>query len=61
MLRESIRGQMPEAAVFGNISGQLSLRRVYTRLGRSSGYEEMIRLVTGAAPVIYVDQKGKLV
>ena len=60
-LRESIRGQMPGAAVFGNIGGQLSLRRVYTRAGRWRGYDEMIRLVTGAAPVIYVDQSGKLV
>ena len=60
-LRASIRGQMPGAAVFGNISGQLSLRRVYTRAGHWRGYDEMIRLVTGAAPVIYVDQSGKLV
>lgn len=60
-LRASIRGRMPGAAVFGSISGQLSLRRVYTRAGRWRGYDEMIRLVTGAAPVIYVDQAGKLV
>ncbi len=59
-LREAIRERMPLTAVSGGISGQLALRRVYTRADSSASYEEMLRLITGLAPVIYLDQSGKL-
>ena len=61
MLRASILGRMPTAAVSGNISGRLELRRVYTRADSNSSYEDMLRLITGMAPVIYLDGSGKLV
>lgn len=60
-LRESILGRMPAAAVSGNISGRLELRRVYTRADANTDYEDMVLLITGMAPVIYLDGGGKLV
>lgn len=59
-LRETIREQMPAAAVSGNISGQLMLRRVYTRAETQSNYDELLSQITGMAPVIYLDGSGKL-
>ena len=59
-LSRSIRGQMPNAAVSGHISGKLELRRVYTRAGQDTPERDMILLITGMAPVIYVDADGKL-
>ena len=59
-LQRSIRDQMPLAAVSGNISGQLELRRVYTRAGQDTPEKDMILLITGMAPVVYVDAQGKL-
>ena len=59
-LRGEILGQMPMHAVSGNISGRLELRRVYTRADTNSEEEDMIRRITGMAPVIYLDGKGKL-
>ena len=59
-LQRSIRDQMPLAAVSGNISGQLELRRVYTRAGRDTPEKDMVLLITGMAPVVYVDANGKL-
>ena len=59
-LQRSIRDQMPLAAVSGNISGQLELRRVYTRAGRDTPEKDMVLLITGMAPVVYVDAQGKL-
>ena len=59
-LSRSIRWQMPQAAVSGHISGRLELRRVYTRAGRDTPESDMILLITGMAPVIYVDAEGKL-
>ena len=59
-LRRSIRMQMPLAAVSGNISGKLELRRVYTRAGKDTPNSDMILLITGMAPVVYVDANGKL-
>ncbi len=55
-----IDGQMPTAAVSGNISGRLELRRVYTRAGGDTPYRDMVLLITGMAPVVYVDARGKL-
>ena len=60
-LRNDILNQMPNAAVFGNISGELRIRPVYSRAGHETNYEDMILLISGMAPVIYVDQTGKLV
>ena len=59
-LQRSIRMQMPLAAVSGNISGKLELRRVYTRAGKDTPNSDMILLITGMAPVVYVDANGKL-
>lgn len=60
-LRDSIRTQMPLAAVSGNISGRLELRRVYARAEASTDDADMVLLVTGMAPVVYLDGSGKLV
>jgi hypothetical protein len=51
---------MPNAAVFGNISGELRICPVYSRSGHETNYEDMILLISGMAPVIYVDDSGKL-
>ena len=59
-LRNFIENQMPMAAVSGNIGGKLELQRVYTREGCDTPYRDMVLLVTGMAPVVYVDAEGKL-
>ena len=59
-LRGSILGQMPHAAVSGNISGRLELQRVYTRSGSDTPIDDMVLLITGMAPVVYVDAQGRL-
>ena len=59
-LQRSIRGQMPLRAVSGGISGRLELRQVYTREGSCTPYGDMVLLITGMAPVIYLDPEGKL-
>ena len=59
-LRRSIAYQMPMAAVSGHISGNLELRRIYTRAGSDTPYKDMVLLITGMAPVVYVDEEGKL-
>ncbi len=59
-LRTAIRSRMPMTAVSGRISGQLTLRRVYTRADSSVPMEQMLQLITGMAPVIYLDGSGKL-
>lgn len=59
-LQRSIRGQMPHAAVSGGISGSLELRPVFTRAGSCTPNSDMILLITGVAPVIYLDSEGKL-
>ena len=60
-LRSSILGQMPNAAVSGNISGLLEIRPLYSRAGHETNYDDMVLLISGMAPVIYVDGEGKLV
>lgn len=60
-LREFILNQMPNAAVFGNISGKATVRKIYGRASRMTDYDDMVLLITGMAPVIYVDENGKLV
>lgn len=59
-LQRSIRGQMPLAAVSGGISGRLELQKVYTREGACTPDSDMVLLITGVAPVIYLDPDGKL-
>ena len=59
-LRSYIRNQMPNRAVFGNISGELEIKTVYTRSGRSVSDEDMLLLISGMAPVIYIDSQGRL-
>lgn len=59
-LRESIENQMPNTAAVGNLSGKLQTTRVFTREGSQTNYKDMILLITGMAPVIYVDSAGRL-
>lgn len=56
-----ITGQQPNAAVSGSISGRLEIHRLYSRAGQAVNYDDMLLLITGMAPVIYVDENGKLV
>ena len=60
-LRETLRGARPAAAASGNISGQIELRRVYTRADGNTPDEDMLRLIAGLAPAVYIDRNGKLV
>ena len=60
-LREFILNQMPNAAVFGNISGKATIKKMYSRSSRMTDYDDMVLLISGMAPVIYVDENGKLV
>ena len=60
-LRGYIRNQMPNAAVFGTISGEVQIRPIYSRSNRDTDYDDMVLLITGMAPVIYLDDSGKLV
>jgi len=60
-LRSFIRNQMPTSAVSGTISGQLSIHKLYSRENRETAYNDMVLLISGMAPVIYIDDKGKLV
>lgn len=60
-LREFILNQMPNAAVFGNISGKATIQKIYGRSNRMTDYDDMVLLISGMAPVIYVDENGKVV
>ena len=64
-LMEKLRGYllytMPTSAVSGTFSEELSVRRVYTRAGAETGYDDMILLVSGMAPAIYTDPEGNRV
>lgn len=60
-LRGFIESQMPSAAVFGNISGEVKVRPIYSRTNQEVDYEDMVLLISGMAPVIYTDKSGKLV
>ncbi len=59
--RDFVRNQMPNAAVFGSISGRLSIDTVYTRRNHDTPYEDMLLLISGMAPVVYTDAEGRLV
>ena len=64
LLREKTRNfilsQMPSAAVFGSISGELSIDTVYTRRNHDTPYSDMLLLISGMAPVVYTDENGRL-
>ena len=52
---------MPTSAVGGTFSEELSVRRVYTRSGSATNYDDMVLLVSGMAPAVYVDREGNRV
>lgn len=56
-----INGQMPTMAVSGGISGKLQLTSCYSRRDLTVNVDDMVLLITGMAPVVYVDENGKLV
>lgn len=58
--RTFITSQMPNAAVFGSISGDLEISPVYTRKNSFTNYDDMLLLISGMAPVIYTDEYGRL-
>ena len=60
-LRGYLLYTMPTSAVSGTFSEELSVRRVYTRAGAETGYDDMILLVSGMAPAIYTDPEGNRV
>lgn len=55
-----IKNQQPNAAVSGSISGKLEVVKRYSRTNQATNDEDMLLLITGMAPVIYVDENGKL-
>ncbi len=57
-LRAYIKNQMPNKAVFGSISGEVTIKHVYTPSGSETNYSDMVLLISGAAPVFYVDKDG---
>ena len=61
-LMEKLRGYllytMPTSAVGGTFSEELSVRRVYTRSGSATNYDDMVLLVNGMAPAVYTDAEG---
>ena len=59
-LRDSILDRMPDAAVVGSLSGQLRIRPVYSRAGHETNDADMVLLISGMAPVIYLDREGRL-
>lgn len=58
-LRSYIKNQMPNKAVFGSISGEVTIKPVYSPSGSETGYSDMVLLISGAAPVFYVDKDGQ--
>jgi len=59
-LKDFILDQMPNRAVFGSISGRLDIRPVYTRSNSQTNDEDMLLLISGMAPVHYIDSEGRL-
>ncbi len=58
-LRSFIKNQMPNRAVFGSIKGEVTTEHVYSYAGRETDYSDMVLLISGAAPVFYVDENGQ--
>ena len=57
-LREYIKNQMPNCAVFGSINGRVEIRPLYSRRDSTTPYGDMLLLISGIAPVFYVDREG---
>ena len=58
-LREYIKNQMPNCAVFGSINGRVAIMPLYSRRGSETPYGDMLLLISGIAPVFYVDSEGQ--
>lgn len=58
-LDRHIRHTLPTWASGGVLSGELTLRRLYTRDAYLTDERDMLLLITGAAPVFYYDQTGR--
>ena len=54
-----VQNTLPTWAVGGRLSGELRLRRLYTRDGPVSAERDMLLRITGAAPVFYYDATGR--
>lgn len=57
-LERFIEGQKPSWAVRGEISGEVEVRREYTRRGYVATTDDMALLISGAAPVLYFNEEG---
>lgn len=60
-LRGYLYYTMPTAAVSGTFSEELSIRPVYARAGSATNYDDMVLLVSGVAPAVYIDGDGNRV
>lgn len=58
LLERNIDAQMPNAAVSGSYSGEIILKTEYCAEGSETAYSDMLLLIEGAAPVIYIDKNG---
>lgn len=59
-LANYVEGQRPRAAVSGSLSGEVKVARLYSRPGAVTDYNDMVLLVAGMAPAIYLDENGRL-
>ena len=59
-LRSFVANQMPNAASYGSYSGDISIDPRYTRSGKETPFSDMVLLVSGMAPVFYVDAEGRM-
>lgn len=59
LLERNIDAQMPNAAVSGDYSGEIILKTEYCAKGSQTAYSDMLLLIEGAAPVIYIDDEGE--
>lgn len=57
-LRAYLYNTMPTAAVSGTFSEELAIRPLYTRAGSATDYDDMVLLVSGMAPAVYIDPEG---
>ena len=53
-----INGQMPTWAVRGGVSRHVDIRREYSRMEPYVTLDDMVLLISGAAPVLYTDGSG---
>ena len=57
-LESFVANQMPNAACYGSYSGEIAIEPRYTRAGGETPYSDMVLLVSGMAPVMYLDENG---